>query len=411
MRVIEPYQLRQPKRPSRLKKVVKITAILVLVFVLISGGFAFYAYRAPLPSIEAQGVTIQSNGQIVTMPWPNRGQAAFGTLEAGELAATSDQKPVPTASVAKVMTALAVLKKKPLKANEQGPVITITDKDVEIYNNYVAVNGSVALVKSGEQITERQALEGLLLPSANNLADTLAIWAFDSVKDYTNYANQLAKELGMTQTTISDASGYKPETVSTASDVLKLAQAAMDYPVIADIVDDKEADIPVAGKVQNYNRLLGVDGIVGIKTGNTDQAGGCYLFAAKHKFANGQTMTLIGAVMGQTDLAKAMSDSRNLLTQGVQNFSERTIIRNGEKLATFDVPWGSRTDALAVGDLKVFTWNGQTLKATLGLNEINGELPSGAVVGSANSGQTSVKVVLAQGIVPPTLNWRLRRWF
>ncbi len=60
----------------------------------------------------------------------------------------------PIASVAKVMTAYAVLKQKPLSAGQQGPMITITAADVAIYNDYVAKDGSVAKVEQGEQISE-----------------------------------------------------------------------------------------------------------------------------------------------------------------------------------------------------------------------------------------------------------------
>jgi D-alanyl-D-alanine carboxypeptidase (penicillin-binding protein 5/6) len=185
------------------------------------------------------------------------------------------------------MTAYSVLKQKPLKPGQQGPIISISDQDVLTYNDYYSKGGSVAKVVPGEKISEYQALQALMLPSANNFADTLAIWAFGSMDKYILYANNQAKTLGLKDTHISDASGFSPQTLSSARDLVLLGQAAIKDPALAEIANQQQANVPEAGTVHNVNWLLGTDNVNGIKTGNTEEAMGCFLFSSVRN-VNGQ---------------------------------------------------------------------------------------------------------------------------
>jgi D-alanyl-D-alanine carboxypeptidase (penicillin-binding protein 5/6) len=73
--------------------------------------------------------------------------------------------------MAKIITALVLLQASPLALNEEGKSFTITAEDVAIYNDYVKKSGSVLPVKVGDVMTEKQALQALLIGSANNIAD------------------------------------------------------------------------------------------------------------------------------------------------------------------------------------------------------------------------------------------------
>jgi len=149
---------------------------------------------------------------------------------------------LPIGSIAKVMTALVVLHQQPLTA--AGPTYTITDQDVGFYDQAVAEDGSSLPVVSGEQFTERQLLLALLLPSANNIADTLAVWVARSEAAFVTELNAEAKTLGMTRTVFADASGFSPQTVSTAADLVKLGQAALADPTLATLVAAQTALMP-----------------------------------------------------------------------------------------------------------------------------------------------------------------------
>jgi serine-type D-Ala-D-Ala carboxypeptidase (penicillin-binding protein 5/6) len=72
----------------------------------------------------------------------------------------------------------------------------------------------------------------------------------------------------------------------------------MRLPVFASIVATPSATLPVAGTVHNTNRLLGYDGFVGVKTGSTAAAGGCFAFRAI-RWIDGKRTTITGVVLGQ----------------------------------------------------------------------------------------------------------------
>ncbi len=189
---------------------------LVVLALLIAYAVVAAVRTATFSPAEADR-TIQVRGTALQPAWPDYGQAAIALGDGPVLASRGTQKPAATASTAKLITVLVILQKRPLKSGQDGPTITITAADVRNYERYVSVEGSVVPVSVGQQLTERDALEAILLPSANNIADTLAIWAFGSIDAYRSAATAWVKQHGLAHTRIgSDASGYAPDTVSTA---------------------------------------------------------------------------------------------------------------------------------------------------------------------------------------------------
>jgi D-alanyl-D-alanine carboxypeptidase (penicillin-binding protein 5/6) len=153
-------------------------------------------------------------------------------------------------------------------------------------------------IAAGEQLTELQALQALLLPSANNIAAVLARWDAGSVEGFVARMNAAARSLGMTHTRYTDPSGYDDATVSTAADQVRIVDRAMRLPVFASIVGTPSATLPVTGTVYNTNTLLGHNGFVGVKTGSTAAAGGCFAFRAV-RWIDGKRTTITGVVLGQ----------------------------------------------------------------------------------------------------------------
>jgi D-alanyl-D-alanine carboxypeptidase (penicillin-binding protein 5/6) len=253
-------------------------------------------------------------GKSLDLAWPREGQAALAVEGVGNLGVSGRQTPVPIASVAKVMTAYLILRDHPLGPGEEGFTIEITAADVEDLQRRIALNQSVVAVQAGELLSERQALEALLLPSANNVAALLAVHAAGSVGAFVAEMNAAAAELGMHETHYTDPSGFEETTVSTAADQLKLARAAMADPAFAEIVAMPAAVLPVAGEVPNLNQLIGHEGFVGIKTGSHQAAGGCLLFARRIQ-VDGRERTMLGAVLGQREgdfIEAALSSARHL---------------------------------------------------------------------------------------------------
>ncbi|MGA5103228.1 D-alanyl-D-alanine carboxypeptidase family protein [Streptomyces cellulosae] len=247
------------------------------------------------------------------IPWPREGQAAVALEGSGQVLTHGVQRPVPIASLTKVMTAYVVLTGHPLRPGEEGPRI-----EVDRQAAYEAGVGgeSTVVVTPGDRRTERELLQLLLLPSANNIARLLARWDAGSEEAFVRKMQRAAQDLGMRDTTYTDASGIASATTSTAADQLKLAREAMRNPVLRDIVATRETTVPGAGPVANTNTLLGASGVVGLKTGSSTPAGGNLLWAAE----TDGTHLLLGAVLHQRanttpaeGLTAALEASRTLI--------------------------------------------------------------------------------------------------
>ncbi len=263
------------------------------------------------------GTAAPRQERLAAVSWPADGVSAADISGFGVAAGPGATRPVPIASVAKVMTAYVVLHDHPLPANGSGPDIAVQSSEAAAYPSQARDGDSLVPVAAGEMLTERQALEALLLPSADNMAWILARWDAGSQAAFVARMNATARRLGMTGTSYTDPSGLDPSTVSTAADQVRLGMAAMRVPALAAIAAMPTAVVPVAGVVRNYNTLLGQDGIVGLKTGSTQAAGGCVLIAAWHK-AGGRKTLIVAATFGQpgtaaTILPNALQAGRNLV--------------------------------------------------------------------------------------------------
>jgi serine-type D-Ala-D-Ala carboxypeptidase (penicillin-binding protein 5/6) len=239
--------------------------------------------------------------------WPRRGQGAY-VLGDGRPTVSPHEQPVPIASLAKVMTAYLLLEHYPLHAGDSGRLFVVGQRDVEDTETRRREGQSVVDVRAGVQLTERDALMAILLPSANNIAVLVARQVDGSVASFVAEMNRTAHALGMSHTTYTDPSGYDAGTVSTALDQLRLARLVAEDETLAAVMATRSYWLPVAGEVTNTNTLLGHDGFVGMKTGSDDAAGGCFMFRSGWHTESGN-VTLIGVVLGQ--------EGHSLITAGL----------------------------------------------------------------------------------------------
>ena len=239
-----------------------------------------------------------ANSAVAGIGWPAGGVSAAEAAGGGLLPGPGANRPVPIASVAKVMTAYVVLHDHPLSAGGSGPPVFVEPSEAAAYPAQLRAGESVVPVQAGEVLSERQALEALLLPSADNVAWILARWDAGSFGAFVDRMNAVARQLGMTSTHYTDPSGLAASTTSSAADQVRLGIAAIGQRTLAEIAGQSRATIPVAGTVDNLNRLLGEDGIVGLKTGSTSAAGGCVLLAARSDGGDRQSLIVV-AVLGQ----------------------------------------------------------------------------------------------------------------
>jgi D-alanyl-D-alanine carboxypeptidase (penicillin-binding protein 5/6) len=235
-------------------------------------------------------------------------------------AASPQEQPVPIASVAKVMTAYVVLERHPLSGANDGFTITITEAQAQDAARATAEHQSGVAVAAGERLTERQLLEGLLIPSGNNIAWILAARVAGSETSFVAEMNAEARALGMDHTTYTDPSGFDPGTVSTAADQLRVFQRAIRFPAFRQIVSMASVTLPVAGALTNFNPLI-ADGYDG-KTGSDSAAGGCLAFFTQATVGR-RPVTAVGVVLGQgqgsdtSELLAAAGETAKQLVQSV----------------------------------------------------------------------------------------------
>jgi D-alanyl-D-alanine carboxypeptidase (penicillin-binding protein 5/6) len=185
-------------------------------------------------------------------------------------------QPLPPASLTKIMTALLVLERANLNQ-----VVSVTP-------SVAAVTGSRIHLRPGDQVRVRDLLAATLISSANDAAHALAVHMAGSEARFAAMMNERADRLGMKNTNFTNSAGHHyPEHYSTASDLLRLTEAALARPMFRELVAKVRYDIRTVDgkrrfKLENSNKLLPTyDGMVGVKTGYTPEAGRCLIALAE----------------------------------------------------------------------------------------------------------------------------------
>jgi len=256
--------------------------VVSIVLVLLAVIFVVVRLSAAVPNATiktALSSTLKVGGRPVSMPWSPVGESAVAVPSVGIDVPSGPEHSVPIASLTKMMTAYVVLHDHPLAVGQDGPKITINQAELNDYDSDTVNDEANAQVNLGEVLTERELLGGMLVHSANNYADTLAMWDAGSIPAFVSKMNKTAAQLGMDHTHYADPSGFNQASQSTPADLLKVAAPDMANPVFAGFVKMPSITLPVAGTISTYTPLLGVQGVIGVKSGFTTQAGGCDVLA------------------------------------------------------------------------------------------------------------------------------------
>jgi serine-type D-Ala-D-Ala carboxypeptidase (penicillin-binding protein 5/6) len=233
---------------------------------------------------------------------------------------------VPIASITKLMTVLVALQH--LRPSQ---TVTVTSGAAEVGESQIPLH-------SGQRITVHDLLEGALIQSANNAADALAAAASNGdVPKFVGWMNARAKQLGLKHTHFVRPDGLDaPGHLSSARDVATLARIAMHSAVVRQIVA-KRADTIEGGAVavHTWNDLLGVfPGLIGVKTGHTDDAGWCEVAAARRS-----GYTIYAVVLGSPTRSQRNDDLERLLSWGVAQYRTLPLVRP-RTYAWTTVPYG-----------------------------------------------------------------------
>lgn len=183
---------------------------------------------------------------------------------------------LPMASTTKIMTTLLCL--------ESGGL----DDEFIVDSNAIKVEGSSMGLVEGDVVTKRALCYGMMLPSGNDAANVTALKLAGSYEKFADMMNDRAKEIGMTRTCFVTPSGLEGEGHgASACDMALLAREALKNTDFAEICSQKSAKVnfgnpPFERWLKNSNKLLSMyDGVKGVKTGFTDEAGRCLVSACE----------------------------------------------------------------------------------------------------------------------------------
>ena len=306
----------------------------------------------------------------------------------------------PIASTAKLILALLVLQQKPLSAEDK---IIFNQEDVKLTQRMAAQSQSYLPILAGQSLNQYQALEALLMMSANNVAVKLSNLAFGSEEEYIKQANDFLIRNGITNTKVADASGFSNDTKSTSNDMLKITELALNNEVIKKIVAQKTTELPNYGTVNNTNSLLGVNGINGAKTGYTGAAGGSFVYSA-----NINNIKIIGSIFGAETRNKALSEALNNSNLINQKINEYTAIYQGQPIAIYFTHQGNVNTVKIDKNIEIKRWGNEEPKISVNL------------INPSNNSQRQVEIVLESSVerriekidlyldeAKPSIFWRL----
>lgn len=391
-------------------------AFLVLVAVLIMG-YGCYTMFRPLPtaqfSVDIQQPAIEplSSSQLDM----NRDLSAVGYIDPNNqdvkcrpLSNTeATTTPRSTASLAKLITVQVVLDKHPLKAGEDGPIITIGENDVNLYYNTINNGGSSLPVTLGDQFTERQMIEGILLASANNLADSLAIWTYGSLENYQQAATEWLAKNNLTTTQIgSDASGYSPDTKSTAVDLCQIMLLATKQPALVEIMSQAEATMPDGSIIHNTNQLLGADGIFAGKTGFTEEAGHGVALASQQTI-DGVTLTTAATSLGNDDYEPAFNNAHGLLASLQKDIKVYKLPKQ-TSIGKLTTVWGSQSNVVTTQSNTIPHWPDEPLAITsdVDVSQLS-HSGSGNIIGKLTINGQQIPLAMASDLANASWQWRI----
>lgn len=253
------------------------------------------------------------------------------------------------ASTTKIMTTIVILEKADL--NEK---VTVSAKAG-------GTGGSRLGLKRGDKASVRDLLYGLMLRSGNDAAVALAEHVGGSVKGFAELMNEKAIELGLTNTHfvtphgLDDANHY-----TTALELAKLTDYAMNNETFAKIVGTKSTTIYInnqSRQINNTNELLGVlNGVVGVKTGFTNNAGRCLVTETKRN-----NIDIITIVLGADTKKDRTKDSVNLIEY---TFSKYKMYNLEEQIIKEFNKWKN------INEKRILIINGKTSNPKLALGAI-----------------------------------------
>ncbi len=281
---------------------------------------------ALLAGVLAGGAPSSALAAAGSSPRVSAPAAVLMTMDGTELWSSNADHQRRVASTIKLLNALVVLDHVGLD-----DTVVVSRKAVRAVDE-----GGVGLVP-GQRLTVRQLMSMMLVASANDAAEVLAVHVAGSESKFVDMMNAKAAALGLENTHAVDPHGLSKRESSSAADLAVIARELMAYPAMREIVLQKSVAVPRRGGSRSVysstDQLLGrYAGIAGIKTGFTNPAGYCFVGAAKR----GDT-ELLGVVLGAGSNSARFAEMRKLLDWGFARYRTRRLVSNEKPIGVVAV--------------------------------------------------------------------------
>jgi len=424
-RVIEKASVDPQLRRRRRRRGLIASGIVAVIVLALAGTYAGVTLTAPLGAVEAtaelpkvvtpEAAVLQLAPEGASAVSVTGAEDYLGPDAAGIWASSGGDEARPIASITKIVTALVILSAKPLQgADDPGPTIRFGKADHALYDKYYVLGATIAAMPTGISMSEHDALEAMLIPSACNYAEALAGWAFGSQNAFLGAARKWLAANGLTHTTIVEPTGIDPRNTSTPTDLIALGRLALADPVISQIVAMPSLAVPGLDAMPNTNSMLGSNGITGIKTGTLEDSGSNLLFSATLDVGAEEPLAVIGVVLGAYSHDSVNADVRVLLDSIAAGFHDVPVAEQGQAVGTYTTPWGDSARVVLGASASVFTWSDTPITATMQTIPLttgtDGDVV-GSVTWTAGPNTATTPLVLEGAIAPPTAWWRLTHPF
>jgi len=256
--------------------------------------------------------------------------AATGTV----LYEKNSHKPLPPASITKLMTMLLVM-----EAIDQGK-IKMSDS-VRVSEHAASMGGTQIFLEPGESMSVRDMLKGVAIASANDASVALAEFLGGTEENFVQMMNEKARELGLKNTHFQNSNGLPEENhYSSAYDIAVISRELLRYPEITKFTGTYQDYLRQDSKkpfwLVNTNKLVRFyQGMDGLKTGFTSEAKFCLSATAKRG-----NMRLIAVVMGEPDSKQRNQEVAGMMDYAFNQYTTVPIFKKGDLIAKVRIEKG-----------------------------------------------------------------------
>ena len=394
----------------------RLTATITVVALAAAGGYTLAAANAALPE-PTFALSAEQQQPIVADPAAAQAAVdeqflptAIGWAESEDVWA-NDSTAYSLASISKLITVLVAQEARPLAPGSDGDTYVWNEADAEKQAEYIAQDGVAYPIPVGTEMTERQMLTLIFLPSANDFATAYARWVFGSDDAFLEAVDTWRVEHGIDSLEFVEPTGMDEGNRANAADLVRIARIALENPTITEFTNLVSAEMPWGiGLIENTNPLLSeLPGMLGLKTGRSSSAG-FNLVAAQRVDAHGRELTKISVTMGRGSIEERAQSGRDMLARMDSLPQLVPLIAAGAAVGEAVAATGERIPLETTSAASAVLLPGEqaTLEASLDtVTAAPDRATVGAVTVVAPAGSDEVPVELMGSFTEPDLWWRV----